>query len=337
MTIPRTLSFDGSIDAQLTAHWAKIVADIKKSASPSMLRCFAVGGGYGRGEGGVLNHGTQLAGPYNDYDLIAICPSTHKNTLQGIIAAQQGQWQTDMGIHVDVEVIAEEHLPQLPHTLTWYELGQGHQVISGDATLLRPLTARTISDVHPSEWGRLLVNRAMGLEFASWRQSSGPYLIGGDEDAEAFCIRQIYKAWLALGDVFLADRGCYHHLLTKRRETMATLSDAPSWAPYWQRAANEKFTPTLRLDTSISVHLDVLRPLFSESLAHHSCDCDRSRILVDTIRSLQHLPVSTWCQTMPPWTGLRTRISSELQRRFSPSMTHTMTNSILFHAWKACA
>ena len=87
------------------------------------------------------------------------------------------------GLHVDITPIHRDRVPHLPQALTWYEFGRGHRVIWGDDRTLRPLQLRKLSGVHASEWGRLLVNRGMGLWFAQTVKNTGtcPVLDGEDQ------------------------------------------------------------------------------------------------------------------------------------------------------------
>src|SRR5690606_22088916 len=124
----------------------------------------------------------------------------------------------------------------------------GHRILWGDAGVLRPLVERKLSQVHPTEWGRLLMNRAAGLTFAHWVLQGMPCPPADGEEPNAFVTRQIQKAWLALGDVWLADRGEYDHLVRERLKRFEARADEhPPWAGAYRSAVAYKLKPTAPL------------------------------------------------------------------------------------------
>lgn len=329
---------DGRIDAQIQAHLDRVVADLKAAPIARCCHALALGGGYGRGEGGTWLKADGTLAPYNDYDLVLIHANEAGADVRAWISAHQPAWQAHAGIHVDVEPIAMGRVARMPNQLTWYEFGQGHQVLWGDPACLEPLRRRHLSAVTAEEWGRLLVNRGIGVVFAHWRLGPPPHPIGGDEHPERFAERQVQKAWLALGDVLLAERGVYHHLLCERQAAMDGLSDPPLWRPRWRMAAAAKFAPQPLAAAAIADDLTRLAPLYAQALAMHACEARRP--LVHLVRAWQHLTLGPWLRHLP-WTGLRERLRHALIAHFNGD-TDALATAIGDHdrvttAWKACA
>ena len=222
-----------------------IANEVRTHCDEQQIDCLALGGGYGRGEGGVREIGGEQR-PYNDYDLVLIhhCPNQHK--LEHILEKIHQQESARCGLHVDITPIHRDRVPHLPPALTWYEFGRGHRVIWGDERALRPLQLRKLSGVHHSEWGRLLVNRGMGLWFAQTVRNTGTCPVLDGEDPTAFITRQIMKAWLAYGDCQLADAGLYnHHVLMRQSVFEANFSlNKQWWAAAYRAAIAFKLNPT---------------------------------------------------------------------------------------------
>lgn len=331
------LSHDGSIDPRIHADLSAICHDLLSAPFASSLRALVLGGGYGRGEGGVWVDSAGDRHPYNDYDLVLIRSRSGPGPSRWI-AEQRPRWSARCGVHVDVEVLEEERIPELPHSLTWYEFGAGHHLVWGDATCLAPLTRHRLDQVNPWEWGRLLVNRGMGILLAWWRQGPPPHPMGEDEDLDRFQERQLRKAWLALGDVLLADRGTYHHLLRERQQRMAALADPPSWIGSWHAAAQAKFLPTPMTAAERTQALVELASVFRSSLAAHVADAFRP--LAGLVRSWQHLDGATWMRSGLPWRPLRERVRRGILSGLDSMGTNLCPFSGVAHlvrAWQACA
>ena len=272
-------------------------------------RCLALGGGYGRGEGGVRILPDGRHTPHNDYDLVLIHDSASRPAVTRWCRRIGQRCTAEFGLHVDITPLAEPALPLLPQSLTWYELGQGHQVWWGDGTVLNTLAARRLVDVEDWEWGRLLLNRSAGVAFARWLRQGFSLTLGATEDPTVFATRQIEKAWLALGDVWLADRGQYHDRLAVRRATWRTLAEAPSWASRWEQAAAYKLRPRELPLADLDSELSAISPVLAEALQAHACAAPQP--LRDVARTILRVPPGQWFRRRP-WAPLRERVQLAL-------------------------
>ena len=130
------------------------------------LYALALGGGYGRGEGGVqLIDGEER--PYNDLDF-CLAVNDKSRVDQAALQAISQSWAPHLGLHVDFSrPLSPEDLRDLPPWLVWKELIEGHIHLAGDkeaftgrglAWLKRPLPR--------VEAAKLLLNRGGGLLWA---------------------------------------------------------------------------------------------------------------------------------------------------------------------------
>ena len=283
---------DGSaeLDALIDSHLAGIRERVLAEVGSANVAALVLGGGYGRGEGGVRRI-TDGERPYNDYDLVLFHQHPDAKALQRILDQIHHDESRRCGLHVDVTPIHRDRIPHLPSALTWYELGAGHVLVAGDPAVLEPLRQRTLAGVHQSEWGRLLVNRATGVAMAQRRINGLPVRTGADEDTLAFAHRQVMKAWLALGDVALADAGLYHPQVQHRRRALPPV--IPPWWLRWQAATAFKFAPTPPPERRDLVQdLAVLRPLLATALAQRPASMPRP--LAGLVATLRMLPPSCW-------------------------------------------
>jgi len=181
-----------------------------------------LGGGYGRGEGGVLrtDQGDQ---PYNDLDFYVFMPGTHwlNEKCHGRALHQAGEELTSIaGIEVEFKIESLARIRRALVSMFSYDLLAGHKWIKGDDSLLRGCEHHLHAENIPlHEGARLLLNRCSGLLFAT---DSG--------QSADFIRRNIAKAQLALGDAVLTRFGKYHWSCLERQERVRTLSiDMPWW------------------------------------------------------------------------------------------------------------
>jgi hypothetical protein len=187
-----------------------------------------LGGGYGRGEGGVLRTGNGDQ-PYNDLDLYVFLSGTRWLNEKYYARAlhQAGEELTSIaGIEVEFKIESLARLRRAPISMFSYDLLAGHKWIKGDDTLLRGcehhLEAKNIP-LH--EGARLLLNRCSGLLFATEPSQSADFIR-----------RNIAKAQLALGDAVLTRFGKYHWSCLERQERVKTLFVE---APWWKEAQRQ--------------------------------------------------------------------------------------------------
>ena len=164
-----------------------------------------LGGGYGRGEGGVLRgRGPDSpASLFNDLDYFLFTAHPGHPEVAEAVHAMEAAGQDTLGIDVDIKCLAPADMGDPSASMMFSDLVAGHRVIHGPADYLR---AR-FPEVDPSrlpalEASRLLWNRGTGLYFASCH-------IERREDP-AFVARNHAKFKLAAGDALLALAGRYH-------------------------------------------------------------------------------------------------------------------------------
>jgi hypothetical protein len=228
-----TPEFNAWLDEEM-----KQLARDTKAALGTNLVALLLGGGYGRGEGGIVTLDGQQR-PYNDLDLTIVVEK-----VDGVVAALEPishKYAERLGIEVDFSrPLTPAAVKNWPHTLMWHELALGHKVFSGPDDYLdnqAPKYIWTMPDLQ--EGSRLLLNRGAGLLWSlrvSEKLESAP-----DPD---FIRRNLYKAYIAMGDVALMAAGCYEVQYSKRAAVFATLkSQWPIDLASYQKALRFKFRP----------------------------------------------------------------------------------------------
>jgi hypothetical protein len=138
------------------------------------------------------------------------------------------------------------------------------------------------------------------------------------EDPRSAITRLVWKAWLAVGDAWLADRGAYHPLVRERgpafEDRLARgLDAAPAWSDRYREALRFKLLPSLAPLPDEGLHLEELAALLPGELAARRAAPPRP--LVGLWCTLRLVPASRWLASAPWRYGrerLRLGLSAEL-------------------------
>lgn len=220
---------DGSreLEQHLARTCAKIGAGLRGLIPPQKLECVLLGGGYGRGEGGVLRTPSGDR-PYNDLEFyVCLRGNRHLNELRfGHALHVLGEILTPQaGIEVEFKITSLRELEQAPVSMFSYDLLLGHRMIAGnEAQLARCVHHRRSEAIPLAEATRLLMNRCSGLLFAREKLARREFTAA---DAD-FVRRNLAKADLALGDAVLVVHRQYHWSARERHQLLEQLPSVES-------------------------------------------------------------------------------------------------------------
>lgn len=227
---PRLFTLDGSASLERRLHLLceQIRAALCGLLPAEKLEAVLLGGGYGRGEGGVL---TTADGerPYNDLEFyIFLRGNRHLNELRYHRPLEiLGQILTPQaGVDVEFKIASFEEFARSPVSMFSYDLVSGHRQLLGPEKLFDACGHHLAAENIPlAEAGRLLMNRCSGLLFARERLDRKDRFTAEDAD---YVRRNIAKAALALGDVILTVRGQYHWSCRERHHRLLGLNPDPA-------------------------------------------------------------------------------------------------------------
>ena len=223
MTQRFTIDGDERLELHLSRICQKVTDDVQRITG-DRLEALWLGGGYGRGEGGVLKSSRGHL-PYNDLEFY-VCtrgPLLANRRRYSWSLHQLGErLSPEAGIDVEFKLTSQQQLRRERHTMFVYDLVEGHRVLAG---------AKTISNCNVSsraiplyEATRLLMNRCSGLLFSEEKLQHREFTAA---DAD-FVGRNHAIAQLAFGVVVLTAHGQYHWSCRERAARLQHLvSDAP--------------------------------------------------------------------------------------------------------------
>lgn len=204
-----------------------------------------LGGGYGRGEGGVMfadwGTGKNACRLSNDLDFFAI---TEDGVPEAETVAAVGEalkpvsenWTEKLGVDVDFAVKTPWRLRHDQERVMVQELVHGYFDVCGEKgeALFAGIERLEPSAFPWMEAARLLMNRGMGLLLARERGMGD-----GDRGTADFVARNINKCILGAGDAILVSRGLYRW----RAEDRAAAFAANGGDGLYARAVEWKFRP----------------------------------------------------------------------------------------------
>ena len=224
------------------------------AANVPRLAGVVLGGGYGRGEGGVKVTGKREQGTAlsNDLDFFAITEEGASGAEIAAIAAAlepiSREWTSKLGIDVDFTVRTPWRIRHDERRIMVQELVRGYFDVAGKKgeDLFAGVARRPAEDIPWGEAARLLMNRGMGLLLA--REAAGrglpalPSASGQANDGSrmsdvdrGFVNRNINKCLLGAGDARLVARRGYMWRAVERADA---LGDA-----LYRAAVEWKFRP----------------------------------------------------------------------------------------------
>lgn len=221
---------DGGPD--LERRLAQLCLDVRNAVleliPPWRLDGILLGGGYGRGEGGVLQT-PEGERPYNDLEFYVFLRGNamiSERKFRGPLHQIGARLTPAAGLEIEFKVMTVAKLLTAQPSMFYYDLAAGNRLIFGDPDVLDLALAahrRDSRQIPLHEATRLLMNRCSGLLFSLERLERPEF---GPEEAD-FVGRNLAKVELALGDVILASRGEYHWSCRERQRRLLAMAAHP--------------------------------------------------------------------------------------------------------------
>ena len=220
-----TLDGDDALEQHLERTCARVVSGLRGLLPAAKLDAILLGGGYGRGEGGVLR-GPDGDRPYNDLEFyVAIAGNRHVNQARYHRRLEVlGEILTQLaGVQIEFKITSRAAMTAPPVSMFSYDLVTGHRLLYSRGPwpeLTGPSAHRSAEDIPSVEATRLLMNRCSGLLFAR-AQLEPARFTAADAD---FVRRNIAKVQLACGDAVLTACGRYHWRCGERHHRLQLLA-----------------------------------------------------------------------------------------------------------------
>ncbi|HEV7928423.1 MAG TPA: hypothetical protein VGR14_23925 [Verrucomicrobiae bacterium] len=217
-----TLDGDEKLERHLERISQAFLTGVREVVPADKLEALILGGGYGRGEGGVLRTETGDQ-PYNDLEFYVFIRGNRwlngRRYRDGLHHLAHDLAATAK-VEVEFKIISTDKLRRSSASMFYYDLVMGHRWLWGDESQLTGCAHHHEALlIPPAEATRLLMNRGSGLLFAREKLQHRPFT---EADAD-FVGRNLAKAQLAFGDAILTAFGQYHWSCRQRHERLLKL------------------------------------------------------------------------------------------------------------------
>ncbi len=222
--VPKRFTLDGSpeLEAHLAQICDRVLIEVKKLIPGPKLEAVILGGGYGRGQGGVLKTDRGDA-PYNDLEFYVFMRGSrllNERVFRTRLETLGEQLSPRAGLHVEFKIDSLPRFRRSPVSMFSYDLVSGHHILyAATGGLTGCVHHLDFTRIPLHEATRLLMNRCTGLLLARERLDREPFT-GDDGD---FVGRNLAKLHLGLGDAVLTAFGCYHWNCVTRHERLREL------------------------------------------------------------------------------------------------------------------
>ncbi len=263
-----TTVVDLEVEAQLNSALDGMRADIAALPLPCRPEYVYLGGGYGRGEGGVSLRSDGRKTLYNDLDMFVFTVQASRKRRRDIDLAvcEIGEkWSTTLELAVDFPPCRNiSVLRRYEHTLMFQELLQGHQLVFGERDFLADWPRLGPAEIPVLEGYRLMLNRGVGVLLAAERLLL-PQPSMADRD---FALRNLHKAVLGCGDALLLQKKKYRYCSQERRQSLQEENPLPgsSLPEMYALSLLYKARPVTEPDGDLSVLWEQVRQLWQECL-----------------------------------------------------------------------
>ena len=134
-----TLDGSDALESKLAQICRKVLEAVQALIPSTVLEALVLGGGYGRGQGGVLktNSGDQ---PYNDLEFYVFIRGNvllNERRYRGALQALGGRHSREANLHIEFKVYSVEKLRRGAISMFTYDLVAGHKVIFGREGILQ--------------------------------------------------------------------------------------------------------------------------------------------------------------------------------------------------------
>jgi len=273
-----TVSGSQELENMISYQMDIISNEVQKIFGKNHLAALVLGGGYGKGEGGVCAT-PEGERTFNDYDFFVITNNISlklKKRYHEKLKELHKTLTEKFGIDVDFAFpVNRSSIKKLPFTQMWGELKPAHIIVYGDKNILETYPYSDLSVIPLSEAKKLLLNRGYGLVLARNRIEN--LIMKGisipDHSEVDFIARNIFKAAIGIGDSLMMKAGLFHHSYVEREKIFKNIESVDKeMKKLYSDAIKFKLAPDLDIETEnlkeyLNITIRFFRPVYGSIIS----------------------------------------------------------------------
>lgn len=264
-------------EAVVSDMLSAVVTKIEKIVPASQFRALVLLGGYGKGEGGILGQEGSYR-PHNNFDLMLIISDLRRRARRRLLETVKYSMLSlseDLGVGIDISVLTERTVRQLPTRIFTYDMREGHITLSGDASII-PSIDRNVFDIPAWDVRNLMVNRGALLLINALCLEKLKTMRGDRTELRKLIVKHTMKAIIGYGDSLLYYSGRYHWSYHEKCNRIVELG--PQWRDFvalYQEAVRFRFTPCYDNYLNLDMHRWQRETLQILERVHLACEQNR--------------------------------------------------------------
>lgn len=238
LTIKGSKQFEESLSRVLDA----MRIDIENVVDKSLYEAIILIGGYGRGEGGVINE-EGVEKPHNNFDFLVITKNINKDESKFLEETCDEIFQkhaSNLGILVEFTLISADKLRKIDPLVITYDMKYGHKLISGNSDILSKNDNFEVDTIPAWDVRNLIVNRGTLLIINDLILNKETL----DKKDKKNVIKHWIKAIIGYGDALLFHLGQYHYSYVEKQKRMKQQKSVSiKFRALYNSAMNFRFAP----------------------------------------------------------------------------------------------
>jgi hypothetical protein len=269
-----TLSRNPMAENCIAANLDKIKKLVRTTISEDNLRSLILLGGYGKGEGGIVQTESGLK-PHNNFDLMLVTRNMNllsRRKLEKSLSKTLNALGERLSVGIDISVMSDKQLQNMPTRVIWYDMRFGHRTIDGDDKFIPSINHR-VKDIPDWDVRNLMVNRGTLMLINSLcLLEKSP-----DLETQKLVIKHTMKAIVGYGDAKLYFLQQYHwSYAEKRKRILAHPEISVKFKRLYDDAINFRFNPKYEL--YLKKNLKSWQEEVKKELAAMHLGCEQARL-----------------------------------------------------------
>lgn len=248
-----TIKGSKQFEEKLSSFLDNVRHDIEYLVDSEFYEAIILIGGYGRGEGGVINvEGVEQ--PHNNFDFLVISKNINKEQtafLEETCSEVFDSHANKLGVLVEFTVISTKKLKSIDPLVITYDMKYGHKLVSGNSDILTKNKNFEVDTIPSWDVRNLIVNRGTLLIINDLILNKQ----GLDKKDKKNVIKHWIKAIIGYGDALLFYMGEYHYSYVEKQKRMKkqTTVDIKFRALY-NSAMNFRFSPNYERYEELNIY-----------------------------------------------------------------------------------
>ncbi len=248
-----TIKGSDQFEKKLSSFLDNIRHDIEYLVDKEFYEAIILIGGYGRGEGGVINiNGVEQ--PHNNFDFLVISKKINSDQTSFLHETCKEVFEnhaSKLGVLVEFTIMEASKLKNIDPLVITYDMKYGHKLISGNSDILTKNKNFEVDTIPSWDVRNLIVNRGTLLIINDLILNKKKL----DKKDRKNVIKHWVKAIIGYGDALLFYMGEYHYSYVEKQKRMKKQTNVNiKFRALYNSAMNFRFSPNYERYDELNIY-----------------------------------------------------------------------------------